>query len=709
MFDADAPSRAADPWGKAELIALCPGDVLVHEGDASDDVFEVVNGVLEVLRGAAEARIDTVGPGDVVGEIAALAGSLRTATIRATEAATVRRLPAEEYRRWLVEDEERLALLADLARTRIDRHRMIVLVSDLLGVEATAAAEIVDRGSWLRLEAGGVLFEEGAPSDAGYVVASGRLAATRAGVQVGEVGRGELVGEVGLLQSSPRTATVTALRDTTLCRFGVDAFQELTVAHPALMVQLVRTMLARLGRRAEYADRARSIAVALTAPTDARLWVTRLTNEIARHGTARHLWAARVDAALGQLGAVEAGLAVTQPALAELLHDAEATHDYLVLETDRSVTRWTEQALALADRIVVVMSANPGDEELRRAAAILGAAPARNRVERWLALLHPSDTTRPHGTAAVADRLGVDRVAHVREGSADDVDRLARLVSGNATGLVLGGGGARGFAHLGVWRALRELGVTIDIVGGSSIGAPLGAAMALQIPDDELVPRMAELFHDLLDYTVPVVSLVKGERITRSIAKVFPNDDVRDLWLPFFCVSTNLTRSRVEVHDRGDAATAIRASVAIPGVLPPVPFGGDLLVDGGVLNNLPCDVMRASGMADRVIAVDLSPPVGPRAREDFGLSVSGWKALRAQFAGGQSRFPGLMAVLMRTMVAGSVRDRDRFIADGTVDWYLDLDPRGVQLLDFERVAEVAERGYELARPRIEALLAAERA
>ena len=151
--------------------------------------------------------------------------------------------------------------------------------------------------------------------------------------------------------------------------------------------------------------------------------------------------------------------------------------------------------------------------------------------------------------------------------------RLARLVSGNGTGLVLGGGGARGFAHLGVWRALRELGVEVDAIGGASIGAPLGAGMALQIPDDELLPLTAELFHDLLDYTVPVVSLVKGERITRNITKLFAPDDVRDLWLPFFCVSTNLTRSRVEVHDRGDLATAIRASVAIPGILPPVPFG----------------------------------------------------------------------------------------------------------------------------------------
>ena len=227
--------------------------------------------------------------------------------------------------------------------------------------------------------------------------------------------------------------------------------------------------------------------------------------------------------------------------------------------------------------------------------------------------------------------------------------------------------------------------------------------MAIGIPHDKILGEVVALFRGLLDYTVPVVSLIKGERISRNINAFTAGADVRDMWLPYFCVSTNLTRSRVEVHDRGDAATAIRASVAIPGILPPVPHDGELLVDGGVLNNLPCDVMRASGAVRRLIAVDLSPPSGPRAREDFGHAVSGWKALRAQLGPGQSNFPGLMSILMRALVAGSVRDRDRFIDDGTVDWYLDLDLRGVALLDFERVEVAAARGYEAARPRIEAL------
>jgi predicted acylesterase/phospholipase RssA len=201
------------------------------------------------------------------------------------------------------------------------------------------------------------------------------------------------------------------------------------------------------------------------------------------------------------------------------------------------------------------------------------------------------------------------------------------------------------------------------------------------------------------------VSLINGKRITRNITKMFPATDLRDTWLPFYCVSTNLTTAHVQVHDRGDAATALRASVAIPGILPPVPFQGDLLVDGGVLNNLPCDVMHAAGTIKRLIAVDLSPPVGPRARTDFGLSVSGWKALRGRIGPHRSPFPGLIATLMRAMVTGSIRDRDQMLADGTVDCHLALDLRGVELLEFDRVAEIADRGYAAARTRIQSWLA----
>ncbi|MET0144541.1 MAG: cyclic nucleotide-binding and patatin-like phospholipase domain-containing protein [Ilumatobacteraceae bacterium] len=697
----------ATAWTGAVERVLEPGDVLVREGEPGDDVFELVAGRLEVLRGAAGSRIDTIAPGTVIGEIAALARGVRTATVRAVERSTVRQLDGEQYRRWLATDEASLDALTDIARFRIDRHTLIEMVGALLAVDHAVAAGVVDTVELIRVDAGNDLFQQGDESDAAYILVSGRLQAWRDGAVIGEIGRGEFVGEAGLIEGTSRSATITALRDCTLGRIDMASFQQLAATSPAMMLQLARTVVSRLGRPTSQA-RARSVAVVVTAALDVRRFVSQIADEIGRRGSTRHLWASRVDAELGRPGLVESGSSVTRPALAEHLQDVEASHRYLVLEADADGTNWTRQSFALADRIVVVSSATPDAAERRRVAAALAVAPDRARVERWLAVVHPSSTTRPLGAASLADDLGCDRVANLRSGSAADIARLARLVSGNGTGLVLGGGGARGFAHLGVWRALWELGVEIDAIAGASIGAPLGAAMALQIAPDELDVMVADLFRGLLDYTVPVVSLIKGERISRNIATVFAGVDVRDLWLPFSCVSTNLTKSRVEVHDRLDAATAIRASVAIPGVLPPVPFGGDLLVDGGVLNNLPCDVMRGTGMVDRLIAVDLSPPAGPGAQDDFGLSVSGWRALRAHFGPGPSRYPGFMAILMRALVAGSVRDRDQMLAEGLVDWYLDLDLRGIQLLDFERVAEIAQRGYDVARPRLATWLAEER-
>ena len=703
-MDREGDTATARPSpGPGVVRHLAPGDVLVREGDEGGDVFEIESGRLEVLRGPDLNRVGTVGPGALVGEISALAGTPRTATVRALEPVTVRDIPRERYQRWLEADEARLAQVTELARGRIDRNRAAELVAELLATSSAVAAEVVELAMWVHLDAGDVLFTEGDPSDAGYLVVSGRLGVVQGDVHRGEIGRGEVVGEMGLIERTPRSATVTALRETSLARFDVEAFLALTARHPTLMLQLSRTIVARLARPYDRADRARSIVVAVTADVDRRLLATRLVAELSRFGRTRHLWAARVDADLGRDGLCDSPRKVVLPAVSEYLQEVETSHDYLLLEADEGAAHWTRRALTLADRIVVVVSGRPDAVEVARAEALLAAAPPRSQVERWLVLLHSADVERPSGTAPLVERLGVDRVAHVREGSTADVARLARLVSGNGTGLVLGGGGARGFAHLGVWRALAELGIEVDAIVGASIGAALGAGMALQTEAEELTTQAAELFHDLLDYTVPVVSLIKGERITRNLTRALGDLDVRDLWLPFACVSTNLTRSALEVHDSGVLATAVRASVAIPGILPPVPMDGDLLVDGGVLNNLPADVLRATRTVGTVIAVDLSPASGPRVSEDFGLSVSGWKALRSRRDGG-TRFPGLMSVLMRAMVAGSVRDRDRMVADGTVDCYLDLDLRGVALLDFERVRETADRGYEVARPRLEAWL-----
>jgi predicted acylesterase/phospholipase RssA len=350
------------------------------------------------------------------------------------------------------------------------------------------------------------------------------------------------------------------------------------------------------------------------------------------------------------------------------------------------------------DVLALVTSGQPDEAERAQVARLLAAVgPGTQRV---LVQLHPQSTQQPSGTAALVAAWDLDHVLHARWGSSCDLQRVARVLAGRPVALVLGGGGAKGMASLGVYQAMAQLGIPLDVVGGTSMGSVFAAGMAQGLTPDEATEAAARLMSNVLDYTIPVVSLLKGERASQAITAQFGGWDIEDLWLPFFCVSTNLTQGREQVHRAGDVVTAVRASVAIPGAFPPVPVGDDLLVDGGVTNNLPVDVMRRVFPTAEVIAVEGAPAMGPRARADYGLSVSGWQALRAAM-GHQRTYPGVMAVLMRSMITGSMHQRDAVVQGGAVDLLLDSDLRGVGLLDFHRAREVAQLGYEQAMPRLE--------
>jgi NTE family protein len=188
-----------------------------------------------------------------------------------------------------------------------------------------------------------------------------------------------------------------------------------------------------------------------------------------------------------------------------------------------------------------------------------------------------------------------------------DLARVARLLTGRGVGLVLSGGGARGFAHIGIVKALREGGIPIDLVGGTSMGAILGAGVAQLWSVEELKERFHAAFvrgKPLRDYTLPFVSLVSGRKVSRLLRRDCGDMDIEDLPLTFFCVSSNLTTGHITGHRRGRLWLWLRASVAIPGVLPPVVHKGEVLVDGGTMNNLPVDAMRELGRGP-IIGVDV--------------------------------------------------------------------------------------------------------
>lgn len=695
----------------ARSVLLADGDVLVEQGDAADNVYFIQSGTVTASKSTSQGEVvvGTVDAGQVIGEVTVVAGGLRTATLRASGPVEVLEIERSEFEAWLNGNPEMADSVSDQARERVDRTNVATMVAELMGSSDQALVQqVVDRVEWRRLEAGEVLFRQGDLADAAYFVVGGRLmvlAATSDGSDelIAELGRGEVVGELGLLDRAPRSATVRAVRDTTLAAFSTTMFEELVATSPQMMLNVTRGILTRLRKPAQRKfDRAASLTIAITADIDADAMVSAIVDEIARFGTAKHLSSDRVDRTLNRTAISQVATDnVGVPRLAEFMHEADVGNDHVVLQTDREMTAWTRRALRQADRVVVVCSPNPDAAERALISEIFATLGDASHVATMLAVLHPATADRPRRTAALVGAWRVDDVVHLRSGSSADIGRLARLASGHGYGLVLSGGGGRGLAHLGVLRALHEHGIPVDEVAGCSMGSVIAAGVALGEAGESLMELVERQCRRLLDYTLPVVSLVKGGRVTKNIEDTFGSFDIEDLWLPFYCVSTNLTTSHLEVHRRGSTALALRASIAIPGVLPPVPHAGHLLVDGGVLNNLPFEVMRDNSTVETIIAVDVAPDQGPRARADFGMSVSGFQALGASLRPSKSIYPSLTSVLLRSMLTGAVRNQKASMIDGSIDLLLALHLPGIGLLDFEHCREVADAGYAAAKPAID--------
>lgn len=514
-----------------------------------------------------------------------------------------------------------------------DHQRLLeATLGEVLGtLDAELLARVLPRLSTLELPGGATLMAEGDPSDALYLVLSGRLRATRRGGTVlGEIGRGEPIGEMGVITGAPRSATVRALRDCVLARLDGADFTGILQSVPHAGLSLARKLIDRLSRNAASASRPRFVNVCvlpLQASVDAVVLAKRLQAnlldvrpESAGGATSIALHErVGVEAALGiEIDTAEADVLGGHRRLLDWLDQQEAAHGLQVFAADAEDSAWTRLCLRQADLVLLATDADAEPAPQGVELAHLTGDARRIAAHQALWLLHPDDRRRPSGTAAwlaARPHLAMEGLSHLhlRRGNDGDWQRVARIVAGCATGLVLAGGGARGFAHVGVMQALEEQGIDWDVVGGTSIGAVMGFYAATGLPASRVRALAGEAFRR--DPTgdvnwLPVMSLLRGRRLKRviddAVAEAFDGTpDIEDLWKPFFCVASNCSRQRAEVLRRGRLSEALRASVSIPAALPPVLREGELLVDGGTFNNYPVDVMRAAGAA-RVIGVDLS-------------------------------------------------------------------------------------------------------
>jgi NTE family protein len=513
------------------------------------------------------------------------------------------------------------------------------------GLDAATMAELRDHAEQVDLEAGSYLFHAGEPSDSLYVVRSGRVQVIQNEVIVTELGRGEVIGELGLLIAAPRSASIRAVRDSTLVRLTKAQFD--TIAHSGVLEALVQELATRLHDAPPPAvsRSAAPAAVIAVVGVDADALVSMVATEL-------------VTALSRQLRVADPGRVDRDG-----LERAERAADKVVLHAAVSDAAWHDFCLRSADRVVLVASdpappSQPLPAQAAGADVVLAGQPATREHRRaWEELITPRS-------------VHVVRPTH----ATDDLRPLAARIAGRSIGLVLSGGAARAFAHLGVLDELEAAGVVVDRYAGTSMGAVIAAFAATGIDAAAVDAHIYEYFirnNPTSDYTLPSKGLIAGRRTLAALQRASAGRLVEELPKEFRCASVDLLARRIVVHRRGPVAYAVACSLRVPGLFAPIVYDGTLHVDGAVLDNLPV----------AALAREEGPLIAVSIGTDNASPTSEQRS---------PRVPGIVDTLMRTMTIGSAMASSAVLEQA--DLVIHPNVGGVGFLEWHQIDVAREAG-----------------
>jgi NTE family protein len=546
----------------------------------------------------------------------------------------------------------------------------------------------------IEIRRGEILVRQGEPSDALYFVLSGRFGVhfDDAVEPSAEIAQGQSIGEIGFFAGLPRTATVSALRDSRVLAITRERFRELSNASPRLRDAVIMSLARRVGAGINAGAGAppvpRTVAIVpaggsrlsprfvdllreAAAPVSRTAFLTE--NDVPTRATARSL---------------------DDPVASDWLNALEAELDFVFYLADQTLTEWTKKCIRQADAILLVASAgargglNPSE---------LFAFSIHPPSARRLVVLHDARAQIVSGTAACLTPRDVFMHHHVALADAADVRRLFRFLSGRAIGFVAGGGGAFGSAHLGAYKAFREAGADFDILGGTSVGAAMTAALAYGADPERVDEGTHNIFVRNRAFrrpTLPRYGLIDHKAFDRALQAEYRDVLIEDLWIPFFALSSSLSEHKPRIHRRGPVWQAVRASSSIPGVLPPFfTKEGEMLVDGGLMDNVPLAAMKALKTGPNVV-VALGTDAPTTYTVDYE-SIPGPRELAAAMLNPFSRrrlpqIPGILQVIMLSMVAN--RRPDLPLGDDDILINPDL-PEDLRFTNWERHNEVFLHAY----------------
>ncbi|KAK7165924.1 hypothetical protein R3I93_005872 [Phoxinus phoxinus] len=715
------------------------GSVLARQGDQDVSLHFVLSGCLHVFQKMIDKQeavcLFVTQPGEMVGQLAVLTGEPLIFTIKAERDCTFLKISKSDFYEIM---REQPSVVLSAAHTVAIRMSPFVRQMDFA----------ID---WMAVEAGRALYRQDDQSDCTYIVLNGRLRSVIRKANgkkelVGEYGRGDLIGVVEALTRQPRATTVHAVRDTELVKLPEGTLNNIKRRYPQVVTRLIHLLgqkiLGNLQQpRGPFSSTALGLPSMASSPD--------VTNPASNLSTVAVLpvcddvpinaFNLELSHALSAIGPT---LLLTSEIIRERLGGSalDSIHEYrlsgwlaqqedinriVLYQTDSGMTPWTQRCIRQADCILIVglgdQEPAPGElEQMLENTAV--------RALKQLVLLHREDGPGPSRTVEwlnmrswcsghlhlkcprrIFSRRSPSKLREVYEKvfekTADrhsDFSRLARVLTGNSIALVLGGGGARGCSHVGVIKAMEDTGIPIDIVGGTSIGSFIGAlyaeernAVRVKQRAREWSKAMNSVFKTVLDLTYPITSMFSGSAFNTSISKVFEDKQIEDLWLPYFNVTTDITASAMRVHKDGSLWRYVRASMTLSGYLPPLcdPKDGNLLMDGGYINNLPADIARNMG-TKTVIAID----VGSQDETDlcnYGDSLSGWWLLwkRINPWAEKVKVPDMAEIQSRLAYVSCVRQLE-LVKKSAYCEYIRPPIDRFKTMDFGKFDEIYDVGYQ---------------
>ncbi|XP_034402270.1 patatin-like phospholipase domain-containing protein 7a isoform X2 [Cyclopterus lumpus] len=722
--------------GRVTLHQVKAGSVVARQGDQEVSIQFVISGLLHVYQRMIdreeETRLFVTHPGELVGQLAVLTGEPLIFTVRAQRDCIFLSISKTHFYE-IMRVEPKVVL--NVAHTVVRRMSSFVRQIDFA----------LD---WMAVEAGRAVYRQGEKSDSTFIVLSGRLRSVimkEDGKKelIGEYGRGDLIGVVETLTHQNRATTVHAVRDSELAKLPEGALSSIKRKFPQVVTRLIHLLGQKIlqqvngpltarslalhtpGSKWDAGNQASNLSTVTVLPVSEEVPLTAFTLELQHALMAIGPTLLLTSEVIKQRLGAAALDSVHEYRLSSWLGQQEDLHRIVLYQTDYTLTPWTQRCIRQADCIIIVGlgEQDPVVGELER--MLEGSAV---RAQKQLVLLHREDGPPPTGTVDWLNmRSWISRHLHlscprrvfskrslpkllelyqrVFEKPADrhsDFSRLARVLTGNAIALILGGGGARGCSQVGIMRALCEAGIPVDLIGGTSIGSLMGAIYAedrshsrMKMRAKEWAMEMTSVFKKVLDLTYPVTSMFSGAAFNSSISNVFKSKQIEDLRIPYFNITTDITASAMRVHTDGSLWRYVRASMSLSGYLPPLcdPKDGHLLMDGGYINNLPADVARSMG-AKVVIAID----VGSRDETNltnYGDSLSGWWLLwkRLNPLAEKVKVLNMAEIQTRLAYVCCVRQLESVKSSDYCEYIRPPIDR-YRTLEFGKFDEIAEVGYQ---------------